>query len=907
MKKITLLLTLCIISLLGNSQAPDYTWANIIGGNNDDRPNIITTDQDGNCYLGSYFYSDSITIGNETYYNQGQCDMLLIKYDTDGNLIWSRSFAGDHFDFIEDMHIDEQGKIYICGSFASDSIQFDSITLYNENMINWGSMDAYIATLKENGNVIYAESFGGIHAEQGLQLEVDDDGNYYFAGTFSSPTFQIRDTTLTISGQYIIDIFVIKFDSIHELKWIKRSMYGEHQNNLIGMCITPDSSLYLSGFFDDEFISFDTCTAVAYDDGGMFLTKYDLDGNIQFANNYGNYAEFQSAYGSITSDNNSNIIMTGHYWGSHFIFNNDTLVNNGDNDFFTCKFDNQGNPLWATGSGYPYVDFSNSVVTDVEDNIYITGSLQSTTTQGDTLYFSDSVYIIVHSVGQYIAKYDPDGTALWALTNSSQTSQLTEGMSIAIDSQSSLFATGWFTSNTITFGNQTYQNNGTFDTYLVKLEQQLNLLQANMPTGPTDVCNNDVVEYITTSVTGALYYEWEVIPAEAGSIYGDSLVGTFYSDATWIGTFSVRVRAINNNYTSDWSQVLQCELNVSLTPFFLTGQGPYCEWEQGSEPILEDSEIGVNYELYHDNVPTGIIVTGTDTAISFGNVTEEGIYLAVGYSSDSCLANMWGDIWVYMIESPEQSGTPTGPQLVCNNEEDQYISTGSANADTLLWGLLPIEAGEIVSYGNDISINWDNEFSGITHLSCVGLNDCGPGLIADVLEIIVNNSPTPEISGLSLICKNNDADYETEYNVGATYLWEVTGGDIIAGSGTNIVTVKWGDTGTGYLNLLEIDSIGCEQQTEDFIITIDECLAVDNQNNTKFSIIPNPTKDWIIIKGSNIITNIYVLDQIGNVIISRNGSNENEHKLDLSRLPSGIYFLRIVGEKTKGIYKIVKL
>ncbi|MFK5856327.1 MAG: T9SS type A sorting domain-containing protein [Bacteroidota bacterium] len=433
------------------------------------------------------------------------------------------------------------------------------------------------------------------------------------------------------------------------------------------------------------------------------------------------------------------------------------------------------------------------------------------------------------------------------------------------------------------------------------------LAQANTPFGQTMVCNDNVVEYTADSVPYASSYQWEVLPVEAGIITGDSLVGVFYPDPTWTGSYTVKVRGLNSNCSGSWSDELQAQLILIPTPFFITGEGPYCGWEPGSEPILEDSELGVDYELYLDNVATGIIVPGTDTAISFGYVTEEGIYSAIGYSSASCISNMWGDIWVYMIELPEQPGIPIGPQLVCNNEDNQYISSGSANADTLLWGLLPIEAGEIVSNGNDISISWNNAFSGTVHLSCVGINECGPGLVADVLEITVVASPNPQISGLTLVCKNNDADYETDYIAGSTYLWNVTGGEIIAGAGTNMITIGWGDPGIGYINLLETNAAGCEQQTDDFIVTIDECPGIMNQRNTSFSLTPNPTRDWILISCNENILTISVLDLVGNVVINRKTINKNEIKLNLSGLDSGIYIFRIHGENMEGIYRVVKL
>ncbi len=904
MKKI-LLLVLCIISLLVKSQAPDWTWTKIIGGNNDDRPTKVTVDNNGDCILGWYFFSDSITIGNELYYSDGYCDIILIKFDSSGSILWSKSFHSNRYEFIEDISVDTNNNIYIVGTFNGDSLLLDSVTLVNSSTLH--RFDSFVAKLSPDGNIICSSSFGGEGNERAYNIVVDEFGNYYIGGNFANGNLHIEDTVILASQSNTEDFFLLKFNSINELAWVKRSSYGNHQNRLNGMCFSSDNYIYLSGIFFSDSIQFDTCQINAFNDGGFFLVKYDTNGNIIFANNYGYYDEYTSTTGSIVSDNNNNIIMSGSYWGSHLIFNNDTLISQGGQDFFTCKFNSEGTPIWVTGSGFNGSDRSKSVVTDLEDNIYITGSLQSGKPTGDTIYFNDSVYITIHMVGQFIAKYNSDGNTLWAKTNSIPTTSLTEGTSIAIDFQGNIYSTGWFTGSSITFGNQTYPSNGSFDTYLVKIEQQLFLPQPNSPTGQTDVCNNDVVEYTTSYISGASYYQWEVLPAEAGVISGDSLVGTFYADATWTGSFSIRVRAMNNNYTGDWSEELQVELNIVPSPFFITGQGPYCEGGLGSEPILEDSEIGVDYDLYLNNVATGIVVPGTGSAISFGYVTEEGIYTAVGYSSDYCVSVMWGDLWIYMIELPEQPGIPNGPEVVCNNDEYQYFSSGSINSDTLLWNLSPSEAGEIISFGNEITIIWNNTFLGYAYLVCSGMNECGEGIVSNALEINVHNSPTPEISGLTLVCKNNSADYETDYNAGTTYSWNVSGGEIIAGVGTNLVTISWGEPGSGYINLLETNAADCEKQTDDFTVTIDECLGIISQHNESFSFIPNPTRDRILIKSNENMLTISVLDLIGNVVTKRKTINKNEIKLDLSGLESGIYLFRIQGENTEGIYKVVKL
>ncbi|HWY38576.1 MAG TPA: hypothetical protein VNY73_08460, partial [Bacteroidia bacterium] len=66
MKKIILFITLCYLKM--ESQTPNYVWAEGFGGNGYDGMKIAT-DAAGNVYGAGFFQSDSITIGNFTFYN----------------------------------------------------------------------------------------------------------------------------------------------------------------------------------------------------------------------------------------------------------------------------------------------------------------------------------------------------------------------------------------------------------------------------------------------------------------------------------------------------------------------------------------------------------------------------------------------------------------------------------------------------------------------------------------------------------------------------------------------------------------------------------------------------------------------------------------------------------------------
>ncbi|MBK7855604.1 MAG: hypothetical protein IPJ79_12505 [Bacteroidetes bacterium] len=65
-------------------------WANGGGGMNSEISNSIATDNNGNVLIAGYFNSPSLSIGSFTLTTNGDCDIFVLKYNNNGNLIWAK-------------------------------------------------------------------------------------------------------------------------------------------------------------------------------------------------------------------------------------------------------------------------------------------------------------------------------------------------------------------------------------------------------------------------------------------------------------------------------------------------------------------------------------------------------------------------------------------------------------------------------------------------------------------------------------------------------------------------------------------------------------------------------------------------------------------------------------------------
>lgn len=423
--------------------------------------------------------------------------------------------------------------------------------------------------------------------------------------------------------------------------------------------------------------------------------------------------------------------------------------------------------------------------------------------------------------------------------------------------------------------------------------------QASTPVGDVELCNGNSYEYSTDPVDYAQSYTWTVAPPAAGTFNGNGNEVVFNASSTWTGNFTIKVKAINICGDGEWSEGLSCALFASPQQFEMTGGGEICEGSSGLEIGIDGSQVGVDYELFNNNVSTEIIVAGTGQAISFGLIITEGNYSAIG-TNDNCFVEMIGEPYIVVNQLPNQLSRPDGLTGVCNNGENEYTTTGGEESDVITWTLSPEEAGSVVGDGMTATVTWNYTFDGSAFLSAQAENTCGYGEASDELEIHVFGVPNPEISGSALVCINEEDTYSTVENENNSYEWEVIGGTITSGDGTNEISVLWSNNpGQGFVIVNESATAGCST-IDAFAVSIDDCLAIEtNLQNSNLYIYPNPAQsslnlDFSADNGQQIEINIY--NSMGMLIMQKmeNSTGEKQTcKFNIEGLSKGTYIISV--------------
>jgi len=314
-------------------------WTRQIGSSSDDVATAILVDTAGHVYVSGY------TSGNlDGNANAGDMDIFLVKYDSAGNRLWTKSYGtsgSDHPGYR--MAFDSNGHIYMAGSTTGG---------LNGN-INAGGNDVFVMKLDTPGNVLATKQFGTSGNDMGVGIGLDFIGHLYVAGS--------TDGNLggnTNAGG--MDGFVVKMDSSRNILWT--GLFGTPQPEGVNrMNVDQNGNVYVCGYTSGTF-------AGNASSGGndIFVVKYDSAGNNALTKQMGSAATDYAQ--DVALDTANNIYLTGGTRGGL-----DGNTNEGLDDFFVIKMNPSGTPLWTRQLGTSANDLGKSMAMDTNGDVVITG------------------------------------------------------------------------------------------------------------------------------------------------------------------------------------------------------------------------------------------------------------------------------------------------------------------------------------------------------------------------------------------------------------------------------------------------------------------------------------------------------------------------------------------------------
>lgn len=292
-------------------------------------------------------------------------DILITKYDSSGNIVWSRVAGSAGNDRATGITIDSSNNIYVTGHFRSEG-NFGGTILYTA-----GNDDIFVSKLNSSGTWQWSVKGGGFEGDQAQAIDIDSSNNVYIVGHFlESATF--GSTTLTSNG--FSDIVIAKLNSSGTWIWAN-SAGAANFDYTGGIAVNPiDNSIYVSGQYNNSTTFGATNLALDMGRTGYdgFLAKADSNGDWVWAKDIGNtgvdtFGGDGGFSNKVYSDASGNAYIMGGFFKDYIDFGaagqitnstpGDTAqhLNNALTGFpaqhYIAKSDSNGDWVWATGLG----------------------------------------------------------------------------------------------------------------------------------------------------------------------------------------------------------------------------------------------------------------------------------------------------------------------------------------------------------------------------------------------------------------------------------------------------------------------------------------------------------------------------------------------------------------------------
>ena len=185
-------------------------WKNNFGGSSDDTFTSVAPVGDGYVAVG---WSNAGSFGTgdwDTVPGNGDRDAIIVKFDTNGGVMWKENFGGSDSEQFNAVTPADGGCVAVGDSYGGSfgNGDWDGVT-------GNGSKDAIIVKFDTNGGVVWKENFGGSDKDEFNAVTTVSDG-YVVAG--NSGAFGKGDW-LDFKGNGNNDVIIVKYGASGGVIW----------------------------------------------------------------------------------------------------------------------------------------------------------------------------------------------------------------------------------------------------------------------------------------------------------------------------------------------------------------------------------------------------------------------------------------------------------------------------------------------------------------------------------------------------------------------------------------------------------------------------------------------------------------------------------------------------------------
>lgn len=375
---------------------PNFNFSIVFGSHGYDFPYAMTSDSQGNIILVGRVVSPSAGFGgpgapaecisvqsypilnaNDTYYG-GCSEGFITKLNSNGDILWSGYWGGNHDDAVSSVATDADDNIIVVGKTRSKDFLLQDAYQTRLKGIN----DGFVTKFDPDGNVIFSTLLGGSGVDFVNKVIVDNDNEIVVIGGTKSddfPLYRAFDTKFE-GDKWSTKAFVTKFNSTGELIFSTYFGGSEYDNNY-AIAIGSLNEINIAGVTKSD----DLPIYMAPDPGfngkiDVFMAQISGSGRLNKATFLGGF--LGDWIHDMVIDEGGNLYLAGSSSSRDFpiIDGEDEELNNGkgiQTDVIVAKVNKDYNLDWSTFIGGSDSDMARAISLDEEGNIVIVGSTQS--------------------------------------------------------------------------------------------------------------------------------------------------------------------------------------------------------------------------------------------------------------------------------------------------------------------------------------------------------------------------------------------------------------------------------------------------------------------------------------------------------------------------------------------------